>query len=61
MNKPFYEYSCELVKNYIKEMTKENIRLLFENGGTLELATKVFQDFTPEELEQLKNDADNQI
>ena len=39
----------EYVENYVREMTIENVKNLFLNGCSLELAIKVF-DKLPEEL-----------
>ena len=52
---------CQLVEDYAKEYAKEskieNIILLFKNGGTTEMALKIFPNFSAEEIEKIKKES----
>ena len=52
---------CQLVEDYAKQYAKEskieNIILLFKNGGTTEMALKIFPNFSAEEIEKIKKES----
>ena len=47
---------CQLVEDYAKEYNKnsdiQKIVILFKNGGTMDLALKMFSNFSVEEIEK---------
>lgn len=54
MCKAIEEMIEEATENTAKKTLQESAKLLFENGGTLEMAIKVFPMLTEEELLSLK-------
>lgn len=52
---------CQLVEDYAKEYNKnsdiQKILILFKNGGTMDLALKMFSNFTVEEIEKTQKES----
>ena len=48
---------CQLVEDYAKEKQINSIILLFKNGGTMDLALKIFPNFSAEEIEKIQKES----
>lgn len=52
---------CQLVEDYAKEYNKnsdiQKIIILFKNGGTMDLALKMFSNFSVEEIEKIQKES----
>ncbi|MGN1156689.1 MAG: PD-(D/E)XK nuclease family transposase [Agathobacter sp.] len=44
---------CKIVEDYVAEQNKDVLKIMFENGGSLELAIKMFQNISEEVIRKI--------
>ena len=47
---------CKIVEDYANEISTENIRNLFSNGGSLELAIATFKNISEDVIRKIYED-----
>lgn len=47
---------CKIVEDYVVEQNKDVLKIMFENGGSLELAIKMFQNISEEVIRKIYED-----